>query len=93
MFKGTTAISTINCSMRAYATAIVAAEYLLQWDVHINAFLARKRKTQFLVMSMCQRLHSHFQNDLYTPSEAIKMIYWTCLGPNLSYMYTIQSSG
>ncbi|KAL8131919.1 ubiquinone biosynthesis O-methyltransferase, mitochondrial [Apium graveolens] len=29
--QGATVISTINRSMRAYATAIVAAEYLLQW--------------------------------------------------------------
>lgn len=28
---GATVISTINRSMRAYATAIVAAEYLLHW--------------------------------------------------------------
>lgn len=28
---GATVISTINRSMRAYATAIVAAEYILRW--------------------------------------------------------------
>lgn len=28
---GATVISTINRSMRAYATAIIAAEYLLHW--------------------------------------------------------------
>ncbi|KAA3465454.1 ubiquinone biosynthesis O-methyltransferase, mitochondrial-like isoform X1 [Gossypium australe] len=29
--EGATVVSTINRSMRSYATAIVAAEYLLQW--------------------------------------------------------------
>lgn len=32
---GATVISTINRSMRAYATAIVAAEYILHW---VNIF-------------------------------------------------------
>jgi len=31
---GATVISTINRSMRAYATAIVAAEYILRWVYH-----------------------------------------------------------
>lgn len=30
---GATVISTINRSMRAYATAIVAAEYILRWVI------------------------------------------------------------
>jgi len=29
--NGATVVSTINRSMRAYATAIVAAEYILRW--------------------------------------------------------------
>jgi len=33
---GATVISTINRSMRAYATAIVAAEYILRWVFYIS---------------------------------------------------------
>jgi len=36
---GATVISTINRSMRAYATAIVAAEYILRWVFIILNFL------------------------------------------------------
>ncbi|XP_021275195.1 ubiquinone biosynthesis O-methyltransferase, mitochondrial isoform X2 [Herrania umbratica] len=32
--EGATVVSTINRSMRSYATAIVAAEYLLQWNLY-----------------------------------------------------------
>lgn len=35
---GATVISTINRSMRAYATAIVAAEYLLHWVCFSNSY-------------------------------------------------------
>ncbi|KAK1404849.1 hypothetical protein POM88_004454 [Heracleum sosnowskyi] len=37
--QGATVISTINRSMRAYATAIVAAEYLLQWIQEMAGFV------------------------------------------------------
>ncbi|CAL5414275.1 unnamed protein product [Camellia sinensis] len=30
---GATLISTINRSMRSYATATIAAEYILHWDI------------------------------------------------------------
>jgi polyprenyldihydroxybenzoate methyltransferase/3-demethylubiquinol 3-O-methyltransferase len=33
---GATVISTINRSMRAYATAIVAAEYILRWVFYFS---------------------------------------------------------
>ncbi|XWS41084.1 hypothetical protein CRYUN_Cryun17cG0050000 [Craigia yunnanensis] len=33
--EGTTVVSTINRSMRSYSTAIVAAEYLLQWNLDL----------------------------------------------------------
>lgn len=33
---GATIISTINRSMRAYATAIVAAEYILRWVFYFS---------------------------------------------------------
>lgn len=44
--EGATVISTINRSLRAYATAIVAAEYILRWvllywsfsSFHLNCY-------------------------------------------------------
>jgi polyprenyldihydroxybenzoate methyltransferase/3-demethylubiquinol 3-O-methyltransferase len=41
--NGATVISTINRSMRAYATAIVGAEYILRWVsplVHLTFFVS-----------------------------------------------------
>ena len=36
--EGATVISTINRSMRSYATAIVAAEYILRWVLFFDPF-------------------------------------------------------
>lgn len=50
---GATVISTINRSMRAYATAIIMAEYVLHWVFHFALYLELVRCTSILILETC----------------------------------------
>ncbi|XP_047271420.1 ubiquinone biosynthesis O-methyltransferase, mitochondrial isoform X2 [Capsicum annuum] len=70
---GATVISTINRSMRAYATAIVAAEYILHW----LDFTASQRDTSMVKLSNPRRTSSHSSASFYNCARA----GWICVQP------------
>lgn len=55
---GATVISTVNRSMRAYATAIVAAEYLLRW-----VLLYHSTATHCILLIWCWSSHCFSSYD------------------------------
>ncbi|GJR37554.1 ribonuclease H-like domain-containing protein [Tanacetum coccineum] len=68
--NGATVISTINRSMRAYATAIVAAEYILHWTWPESDRRGRNPMVRGLEDPPCfQRVHSW--SAFLTPEELV----------------------